>query len=158
MVEAAIQRSNNARSVGGAPSGTSSRDWNGTLELCRRVTPIEQNPKPERHDYMIMPRIRLESLKGDITSQVKTADRNHPIQLSHQQYLAASELAEQLSMPSWIRVSTLHGKPCAVVPNGSFISGRVTNWTFSDRQRERNRLGLMSPRPNALGIPGAGDG
>jgi potassium-dependent mechanosensitive channel len=38
-------------------------------------------------------------------------------------------------MPSLVRVSTLHGKPCAVVPNGSFISGQVTNWTFSDRQR-----------------------
>jgi len=34
------------------------------------------------------------------------------MQLSHQRYLAASGLVEQPSMPSWIRVSTLHGKPC----------------------------------------------
>jgi hypothetical protein len=66
-----------------------------------------------------MPRIRLErSPNGDITSRAKTADRNHLMQLSHQRYLAASGLAEQPSMPSWIRVSTLHGKPC-----GKSVSG-----------------------------------
>jgi hypothetical protein len=48
--KAAIQRS-----LGGAPSGNSSRDWNGTLDLCRRVPPIEQNRKPERHDYATNP-------------------------------------------------------------------------------------------------------
>jgi hypothetical protein len=39
-VEGAIQRSNDARPVGGAPSGNRSRDWNGTLDLCRRVPSI----------------------------------------------------------------------------------------------------------------------
>src|SRR5258708_40366712 len=49
-------------------------------------------------------------------------------------------MAEQPSMPSLIRVSTLHGNPSAVLPNGSSISGRVTNWTFSDRHEDWAQL------------------
>jgi hypothetical protein len=38
QVEAAIQKSDHARSLDGAPRGNSSRDGNGTLDLCRYVS------------------------------------------------------------------------------------------------------------------------
>ena len=44
-VETAVQTWINARSEGGAPSGNSLRDGNGTLAAWRHVTPIEHEPK-----------------------------------------------------------------------------------------------------------------
>ena len=38
QVEAAMQKSDHARSLDGAPRGNSSRDGNGTLDLCRYVS------------------------------------------------------------------------------------------------------------------------
>jgi len=74
LVKAAQQSNSQSRhammpDLWAAPSGNRSRDGNGTLDLCRRVPPIEQNSNQKD---MIMPRIRLERVpNGDITSRVK---------------------------------------------------------------------------------------
>lgn len=45
----------------------------------------------------IMLKIHPDRLNGDIIAEVRSADRNHLVQLSHREYLAASSLADQLS-------------------------------------------------------------
>jgi hypothetical protein len=51
-VETPVQSWNDARSVGGAPNGYSSRDGNGTLDPYRRVSLLSKTQKreAERHD------------------------------------------------------------------------------------------------------------
>ena len=49
-ITAAIQRSKHALSLGGTPSGNSSRDWNGIVAAYCHVTPVEQNQNEKEKD------------------------------------------------------------------------------------------------------------
>jgi hypothetical protein len=59
-VRATIQESNDARSLGDAPSRNSSRDCNGTLAAYCRVTPVEQNQNEKEKDTVSGPGITKE--------------------------------------------------------------------------------------------------
>jgi hypothetical protein len=50
--KAAIQKSNDARSLGDAPSGNRSRNWNGALDAYRHMTPVEQNQNEKQKDAL----------------------------------------------------------------------------------------------------------
>src|SRR6201987_1479660 len=63
-------------------------------------------------------------------------------------------------------VSTTNAGPASPLPLpssesvavGNVIVGPTPQISLPEFAGERNRLGLMSPSPNALGIPGAGEG
>jgi hypothetical protein len=65
--------------------GNRSRDGNGTLDVCRRVPSIEQNPKPERHDYATNPSRKKPQRRYHFASQngrPKPSDAAQPSAIS----------------------------------------------------------------------------